>query len=49
MASNINQAIFKLVKRAEKKETKHLIDTFVDVGPFFTLLQNKDHQIIYGK
>jgi hypothetical protein len=49
MASNINQAIFKLVKRAEKQDAKHLIDTFVDVGPLFTLLQNKDHQIIYGR
>jgi hypothetical protein len=49
MASNINQAIFKLVKRAEKQDTKHIIDTFVDVGPLFTLLQNKDHQIIYGR
>lgn len=49
MASSINQAIFKLVKRAEKQDTKHLIDTFVDVGPLFTLLQNQDHQIIYGR
>lgn len=49
MASNINQAIFKLVKRAEKQDTKHLIETFVDVGPLFTLLQNKDHQVIYGR
>ncbi|OJU33770.1 MAG: hypothetical protein BGN96_14235 [Bacteroidales bacterium 45-6] len=49
MASNINQAIFKLVKRAEKQDIKHLIETFVDVGPLFTLLQNKDHQIIYGR
>lgn len=49
MATDINQAIFKLVKRAEKQDTKHLVDTFVDVGPLFTLLQNKDHQIIYGR
>lgn len=49
MASEINQAIFKLVKRAEKQDSRHLVDTFVDVGPLFTLLKNRDHQIIYGR
>lgn len=49
MASIINQAIYKLVKRAEKYDNQHLINTFVDVGPLFTLLQNPDHQIIYGR
>lgn len=49
MASTINQAIYKLVKRAEKYDNKHLINTFVDVGPLFTLLQNPDHQLIYGR
>lgn len=49
MSSVINQAIFRLVKRAEKHDTKHLVDTFVDVGPLFTLLKNPDHQIIYGR
>jgi len=49
MASIINQSIYKLVKRAEKYDNKHLINTFVDVGPLFTLLQNPDHQIIYGR
>jgi Cdc6-like AAA superfamily ATPase len=49
MASNINQAIYKLVKRAEKQDLKHLVETFVDVGPLFTLLKNRDHQIIYGR
>lgn len=49
MASIINQAVYKLVKRAEKYDNKHLINTFVDVGPLFTLLQNPDHQIIYGR
>ncbi len=49
MASDINQAIYKLVKRAEKQDLKHLVETFVDVGPLFTLLKNRDHQIIYGR
>lgn len=49
MASEINTAIFKLIKRAEKQAKEHLINTFVDVGPLFTLLQNPDHQILYGR
>lgn len=49
MPSTINQAIFKLVKRAEKYDKEHLVKTFVDVGPLFTLLKNPDHQIIYGR
>ena len=49
MPSTINQSIFKLVKRAEKYEKEHLVKTFVDVGPLFTLLRNPDHQIIYGR
>lgn len=49
MPSIINQSIYKLVKRAEKYDKEHLIKTFVDVGPLFTLLQNPDHQIIYGR
>jgi hypothetical protein len=49
MPSIINQAIYKLLKRAEKYDNQHLINTFVDVGPLFTLLQNPDHQIIYGR
>lgn len=49
MPSSINQAIFKLIKRAEKYDTKHLVNTFVDVGPLFTILKNPDHQIIYGR
>lgn len=49
MPSEINQAVFKLIKRAEKYDTKHLVDTFVDVGPLFTLLKNPDHQILYGR
>ena len=49
MATIINNAIYKLIKRAEKYDIKHLVDTFVDVGPLFTLLKNPDHQILYGR
>jgi hypothetical protein len=49
MPSIINNAIYKLTKRAEKLEKEHLLKTFVDVGPLLTLLTNIDHQIIYGR
>jgi len=49
MPSIINQAIYKLIKRAEKYDDQHLINTFVDVGPLFTLLKNPDHQLLYGR
>ncbi len=49
MPSVINKAIYKIVRRAEKLEKQHLLNTFVDVGPLFALLRNTDHQIIYGR
>lgn len=49
MTFNINNAILKLSRRAETYEREHLVSTFVDVGPLFTLLSNKDHQILYGR
>ncbi|WP_430516971.1 hypothetical protein [Chitinophaga niabensis] len=49
ISSTINQAIYKLIKRAEKYDKQHLVKTFVDVGPLLTLLQNSDHQILYGR
>lgn len=45
----INKSILKLRKRAEKYSDKELVDTFVDIGPLFTLLTNPDHQILYGR
>jgi len=49
MNKEINTAILKLRKRAEKYSTEQLVNTFVDVGPLFTLLTNPDHQILYGR
>jgi len=49
MTSQINTALFKLSKRAEMNDRSKLVATFVDVGPLFTLLSNKDHQVVYGR
>jgi hypothetical protein len=49
MNVEINNALLKLRKRAEKYSTDQLIETFVDVGPLFTMLTNPDHQILYGR
>jgi hypothetical protein len=49
MNDQINKAILQLHKRAEKYTDEELVATFVDVGPLFTLLQNSDHQILYGR
>lgn len=49
MVTPINTAFLKMAKRAEKYDNKHLVSTFVDVGPLFTLLTNIDHQILYGR
>lgn len=49
MSTEINTAILKLKKRAEKYSMDQLVDTFVDIGSLFTLLLNTDHQILYGR
>jgi len=49
MSQEINTSILKLRKRAEKYSSEQLIETFVDVGPLFTMLTNPDHQILYGR
>lgn len=45
----LNKALLKLSKRAEKYSTHQLVGSFVDVGPLFTLLSNSDNQIIFGR
>jgi hypothetical protein len=45
----VNKALLKLWKRAESTDRAKLVDTFVDVGPLFTLLSNHDHQILFGR
>ncbi len=49
MTSAINKAIFRLPKRAETSARPKLIQTFVDIGPLFSLLCVVDHQILYGR
>ncbi len=47
--NEINTAFLKLSKRAETKENSYLVKTFVNVGPLFTILSNRDHEILYGR
>lgn len=49
MTSPLNEALLKLKLRAERYDRSHIVQTFVDVGPLFTLLQTEDHQILYGR
>ena len=44
-----NAAFLRLSKRAETSARETLIHTFVDVGPLFTLLTSRDHQILFGR
>jgi hypothetical protein len=47
--NEINATLLKLSKRAETYDREHLIRTFVDLGPLFSILSNKDHEILYGR
>src|SRR5260221_2213010 len=49
MTSPINTALLKLSRRAESTARATLIETFVDVGPLFTLLSSNDHQVLFGR
>jgi hypothetical protein len=49
MANAINFALMRIGRRAEGAEPAMLAETFVDVGPLFTLLRSRDHQILYGR
>ncbi len=49
MTTPINHAMMKLTRRAEANIRSKLVETFVDVGPLFTLLSSKDHQVLYGR
>jgi hypothetical protein len=45
-----NIALMKLLRRADAAADEDLlVETFVDVGPLFTLLSSNDHQILYGR
>ena len=49
MGEQLNRALLQIKKRAEKADRSELLDTFVDVGPLFTLLSNPGNQILYGR
>jgi hypothetical protein len=44
-----NLALMKIAKRAESHSKEHLVQSFVDLGPLFTLLDSADHQVIFGR
>lgn len=45
----VNTVLLKLAKRAETYDRQHIIESFVDIGPLFTLLSNSDNQILFGR
>lgn len=45
----INRAFIGISRRAESVDRKTLVKTFVDIGPLFTVLSSRDHQIVYGR
>ena len=49
MVSTLNRAFLHIQRRAEQSDPLILAETFVDIGPMFTMLSSVDHQIIYGR
>src|SRR5438093_566579 len=49
MNREINSSFLRISKRAEANERERLVETFVDVGPLFTVLGATDHQVLYGR
>lgn len=47
--NDINNTFLKFSKRSETLDIDYLVKTFVNVGPLFTILSNKEHEIIYGR
>lgn len=47
--NEINNTFLKFTKRSETLDINYLVKTFVNVGPLFTILSNKEHEIIYGR
>lgn len=45
----INSILMRLAKRAEKLQPEHLVKSFVDVGPTYTLLSSTDNQVMFGR
>lgn len=49
MNEKINKIFIRFTKRAEKVDHQILVDSFVDVGPLFTVLSTTDNQVLYGR
>lgn len=45
----INLALLRITKRAETNERAKLLETFVDIGPLFSILASADHQVLFGR
>ncbi len=46
---NMSNILIKFAKRAEKVDPDILVDSFVDIGPLFTVLSTTDNQILFGR
>lgn len=49
MPSDVNRCMMRFRDRAERIERKQIIDTFVEVGPLFNLLESPNNQLVYGR
>lgn len=45
----LNRALMRLTRRSERVDRGRLVDTFVNIGPLFTLVSSIDHQVIFGR
>ncbi|GHU87118.1 hypothetical protein FACS189476_01950 [Spirochaetia bacterium] len=47
--NEMNNILIRFSKRAEKIDENMLVQSFVDVGPLFSVLNTFDNQVIYGR
>lgn len=47
--TDISKKLIKFIKRAEKVDPELLVESFVDIGPLFTVLDTHDNQVFYGR
>lgn len=47
--ATMNRAFMGLIRRSERVDRSRLVDTFVNVGPLFTLASSIDHQVLFGR
>ncbi|MEW8051437.1 MAG: hypothetical protein AB2792_21115 [Candidatus Thiodiazotropha sp.] len=45
----LNRAFMMLTRRSERVDRNRLVDTFVNIGPLFTLVSSLDHQVVFGR